>query len=85
MDNFLGARDWKLSGIELRILIRKITVCVNDLRMRNIVHRDLNIDNIMLHFPEFKPNSDEMQDPNLLNTMEKHVIKSIQDLSNATF
>ena len=88
MNNILGARDERLSLIELRVLIKKITECLSDLHVRNIQHRNLNINDVMVHFPELEPTTEEMQDSNvlrMLDHMEDQVIQSIQNLTDANF
>ena len=60
LNNFLGTRESKLSETELRLLIKKLTKSVNDVHVRNFEHRDLNIDNVMLHFPQLEPCPQEL-------------------------
>ena len=42
----------------------------------------------MVHFPELKPTTEEMKDPNalsILDHMEDQIIQSIQNLTDANF
>ena len=65
-----------------------MTECLGDLHVRNIQHRNLTINDVMVHFPELEPTMEEMQDPNvlsILDRMEDQIIQSIQNLTDANF
>ena len=42
--------------------MRKVSVGLKDLSDLDIVHRDLHLSNIVLHFPELEPTKEEMND-----------------------
>ena len=52
---------------------------------RNILHRDLNINNVMLHFPDLEPNHEELQDPRLFKYIDLLRNKRIEDLMAVDF
>ena len=58
---------------------------MNDLYLRNIVHRDFNINNIMLNFPELSPTIDELQDPQLFQKLEEKIHKRLESLHDPAF
>ena len=55
---------------EVQLIIQKLAQCLNDIYEKNIMHRDINTNNVMLHFPDLEPTEDELQDPNLLLYMD---------------
>jgi serine/threonine protein kinase len=45
------------SESEVILVIRQVVKGVKDLYEKTIVHRDLNINNVLIHFAELQPNS----------------------------
>ena len=58
---------------------------MNQIYKRNIFHRDLNVNNVMLHFPDCEPTPEELQDPNLLINLEARVKRRVVDLTEGNF
>ena len=50
---------------------------MNAIYEKNIMHRDLNINNVMLHFSDLEPTLEEMQDPGLLDKLSEKKFKKI--------
>ena len=46
---------------EVNLVIRQVVQGVKALYEKTIVHRDLNIKNVLIHFPELQPNTKELQ------------------------
>lgn len=63
LDNFRRLRGGYLKETEARVIICQIMQGLSDIKSKNVMHRDLKLPNIMLHFPEL-PNS--IIDPYLL-------------------
>ena len=49
------------------------------------MHRDINTNNVMLHFPDLEPTEEELQDTNLLQRMDALYNKKIKNLANTEF
>ena len=45
---------------EVNLVIRQVVQGVKALYEKTIVHRDLNIKNVLIHFPELQPNTKEL-------------------------
>lgn len=60
-----------LQEAEVQKIIKLLTSSVNTLYQKQIIHRDININNVILHFPDIEPTSTELQNPRLLEVMEK--------------
>ena len=45
-----------LSEVEANFLLKQLIAGVQDLYQNEVVHRDLNIKNVLIHFPDFEPN-----------------------------
>ena len=58
---------------------------VNAIYEKEIVHRDININNVMLHFPDLEPSEEELQDPTLLIKLEALKEKKLRNLVNENF
>jgi len=48
----MEAKDWNISPIIIKKIMYKLTNGLNDMMENLIIHRDIKLDNIMLHFPE---------------------------------
>lgn len=53
---FLLARGGSLSEQETRIIFRRVVEGMAAIKEQDVVHRDLKLDNIMLHFSELRSN-----------------------------
>jgi serine/threonine protein kinase len=51
-----------LKEVEAQKLMHKVTIGLRDLSKLEIVHRDLHLSNIVLHFPSLEPTEEEMDD-----------------------
>ena len=63
MNNLLDLRKAALPEIEVQLIIKKLVHCLNDVYEKKIIHRDLNINNVVLHIPDLEPAEDELQNP----------------------
>ena len=55
LNNVIACRENPLSEIEVQKIVQKLARGLNAMYERNIMHRDLNINNVMLHFPDLEP------------------------------
>ena len=39
----------------------------------SIIHRDLNVNNVMLHFPDLEPSPKHLKDPRIFAKLKKKV------------
>ena len=51
----------KLNEEEVNLIIRQVVQGCKDLNEKEIIHRDLNIRNVMIHHPELELNDDDLQ------------------------
>ena len=61
LNSVIAARETQLTESEIQCILRKVTDGLNELYKRNILHRDININNIMLHFPDIMSTTEELQ------------------------
>jgi serine/threonine protein kinase len=54
LERLLDVFDGKLNEKWIRPVIRQIAVGLTYLYENNVIHRDLKLENILLHFPDFK-------------------------------
>ena len=85
LNNVIAARETPLKENEIQCILAKIADGLNELYKRNIIHRDININNIMLHFPDNLPRGVELESPDYLRIQETQVIRRIQDLSDGSY
>ena len=52
-----------ISEKEAQQIIRLLTTSLNGIYTQGIIHRDLNANNVLLHFPSLEPLEQELQDP----------------------
>ena len=85
MNNIIACRETPLSEIEVQKIVQKLARGLNSMYERNIMHRDLNINNVMLHFPELEPTDEELQDPHLLQKLEAIRLTKFKNLVDVDF
>lgn len=56
LNTFVRARGGSLSEQETRIVFRRVVQGMAAIKEQDVVHRDLKLDNIMLHFSELRSN-----------------------------
>ena len=44
---------------------------MNELYKKNVIHRDLNINNVLLHFSKLEPTVPDLQDPEIFDKIDK--------------
>ena len=44
---------------------------MNEIYKKNVIHRDLNINNVLLHFPKLEPTEPDLQDPKIFEKIDK--------------
>ena len=81
----LGCREFPLTEREVQLIMKKLAEGLNMIYKKQIIHRDININNVMLHFPDLEPSDDELQDPTLLVQLEVLKQKKIQNLIGENF
>lgn len=62
MNHLLGIRGGAIEEREAQIIIQKLAKCLKVLYDKRIIHRDLNVNNVMLHIPALEPNEEDLQD-----------------------
>ena len=71
---------------EAQQIIRSLTSSLNGIYSKGIIHRDLNVNNVLLHFPSLEPTEHELQDDKLVERIEKRRKKLVlSDLSQEEF
>ena len=60
LNNVIAIRSNPLSEQEVQMILWKLAQGLNAIYERNVVHRDLNINNVMLHFPDLEPTEGEL-------------------------
>ena len=45
------------------MVIKKVVSGLNSIYEKNIIHRDLNINNVVLHIPHLEPTENDLLDP----------------------
>ena len=79
-------KDRTLDEKEAQKIIKLLSAAVNDLYMKGIIHRDININNILIHFPSVKPTEQELQEPDIAKTItKKSEMLVLGNLSEAKF
>ena len=63
----------------------KLARALKSIYDKKICHRDLNINNVMLHFPDIEPRKQDLQDKSLLRRIDAQRQKKIEDLSDGNF
>ena len=48
----MEAKEWKIPPEIVRKIMHKLVNGLNDMMNNLIIHRDIKLDNIMLHFPD---------------------------------
>ena len=83
----LGIRGGPISEREAQIIIQKLAKGLKLLYDRRIIHRDLNVNNVMLHLPELEPNAEDLKDLEeyLLEKLYPAREKMLKDLKNVNF
>jgi serine/threonine protein kinase len=56
LQNFVQARGGYLKENEARLILRQIALGVGAIKDKQVMHRDLKLANIMMHFSELKVN-----------------------------
>lgn len=51
LENFRLARGGILKEYEARVVLKQIIIGLDAIKQKGIMHRDLKLDNIILHFP----------------------------------
>ena len=62
LNYLLGIRGGAIEEREAQIIIQKLAKCLKVLYDKRIIHRDLNVNNVMLHIPALEPNEEDLQD-----------------------
>jgi len=65
LSRFVRARGGSLSEQETRIVFGRVLQGMAAIKEKNVVHRDLKLENIMLHFSELRSNICDDKDFNM--------------------
>ena len=49
-----------ISEPEAREIVRQLSIGLNSLKSRGVMHRDININNVVLHFPSLEPTQQDL-------------------------
>ena len=49
-----------ISEPEAREIVRQLSIGLNSLKSRGVMHRDFNINNVVLHFPSLEPTQQDL-------------------------
>ena len=85
LQGLLERRRGPLRESEVQLVMQKLTQGLNQLYQRKVIHRDINITNIMLHFKQLEPTEEELQDPELVKKMESKRKELVKDLTKVDF
>ena len=55
---------------EVQQITLKLARALKSMYDKKIFHRDLNINNVMLHFPDIEPRKQDLQDENILHRID---------------
>ena len=61
-----------LSEYECKLIIKQLALGVKDMYDLSIVHRDINIKNVLIHFPELDLTEEEMQNYDDVSFRREH-------------
>ena len=70
MNNFLSHRESQMQEKEVQQITLKLARALKSMYDKKIFHRDLNINNVMLHFPDIEPRKQDLQDENILHRID---------------
>ena len=59
----LGIRNGPISELEAQAIVKELAKGLVNLQERKILHRDININNVVLHFPALEPKPDDLLRP----------------------
>ena len=62
LSRLLGARGGPLREEEAQKIMKKLVKGLNTIYQLKIIHRDLNINNVVLHIPMLEPSLDDLKD-----------------------
>ena len=63
LNQLLDLRQGPLPEAETQLIIRKVVQGLNSIYEKNIIHRDLNINNVVIHLPKLEPTGTDLLDP----------------------
>ena len=79
-------RKAALPEIEVQQIIKKLAYGLSDVYDKNIIHRDLNINNVVIHIPDLEPSQEELQDPGAyLKKLGRERKTRLKDLTKIKF
>ena len=84
--SIMNARENKFKEIEVQTITKKIIEKLHPLYEKKILIPNLNVQNVLIHFPELEPNDEEIQDTALIDVLKNKRQKLIEsDLSGIQF
>ena len=63
LNSLLGQRNGPLAEAEAQGIIKELAKGLADLQSKKILHRDININNVVLHFPSLDPSQEDLMKP----------------------
>ena len=52
LDDLMNAKGYQVTGWVIHKIICQLVQGLHDMMQHNIIHRDLKLENIMIHFPQ---------------------------------
>ena len=85
LNALLGLRRSQLQEVEIQMIMQKLCKALNATYQLGIIHRDLNINNVLLHVPAIERNENDMQDPDLCENLVFLRNMLLKDLTKIEF
>ena len=60
LNSLLGLRRSQLAEAEIQLIMQKLCKALNATYQLGIIHRDLNINNVLLHVPAIERNDEDL-------------------------
>ena len=85
LNALLGLRQAQLAECEIQLIMQKLCKSLNATYQLGIIHRDLNINNVLLHVPAIERNEEDLQDPDLCENLVFLRNMLLKDLTKIEF
>ena len=82
----MDLRQGPLPEAETQLIIKKVVCGLNSIYEKNIIHRDLNINNVVIHLPTLEPTETDLLDP--MSYIKKLIVEReslLNDLTKVDF
>ena len=85
LNALLGLRRSQLQEAEIQMIMQKLCKALNATYQLGIIHRDLNINNVLLHVPAIERKEADLQDPDLCENLVFLRNMLLKDLTKIDF